>query len=114
MKGGFAALPPQHRFLAFLAKAVKIGFLVCIAGAVITGPMQVWAGGRDIMVAGLTLPSPFGANPDLKDIVEELHEFFVHAWIPLLILHVLGALKHAVIDKNGVLMSMIKPKSGGR
>ena len=37
-KQGFAATPPQHWSLALLAKIVKTGLLVCIAGAVLTGP----------------------------------------------------------------------------
>jgi len=42
-----------------------------------------------------------------------MHELFSHLWIPLLLLHVLGALKHALIDKDGVLSSMFKPNKDG-
>ncbi len=111
---GPAALPAQHKLLDVLAKLVKVGLLVAIAGAVLTGPMQVWAAGRDITIAGVTLPALIGADEALKETLEGLHELFVHMWIPLVLLHVLGAVKHAVIDKDGVLGTMFKPRADGR
>lgn len=50
----------------------------------------------------------------LEMVLEVMHELFSHLWIPILLLHVLGPLKHALIDKDGVLSSMFKPNKNGR
>ena len=112
-KQGFATTPPQHWSLELLAKIVKMGLLLCIAGAVLTGPLLLWTQGKDLVIGSITLPSFMAANETLAQALEVMHELFSHLWIPLLLLHVLGALKHALIDKDGVLSSMFKPNKDG-
>ena len=112
-KQGFAATPPQHWSLELLAKIVKIGLLVCIAGGVLTGPVLLWAEGKDLVIGSLIIPSFMTTNEVLAQALEVMHELFSHLWIPLLLLHVLGALKHALMDKDGVLSSMFKPNKDG-
>jgi cytochrome b561 len=53
------------------------------------------------------------ANETLAQALEVMHELFSHLWIPLILLHVLGTLKHALIDKDGVLSRMLKPNKDG-
>jgi cytochrome b561 len=96
-----------------LAKIVKIGLLVCIAGAVLTGTALPWAEGKDLVIGSLIIPSFMTTNEVLAQTLEVMHELFSHLWIPLLVLHVLGALKHALMDKDGVLSSMFKPNKDG-
>ena len=46
---------------------------------------------------------------ELHEVMEEVHEIATHAFIPLLLLHIAGALKHALIDKDGVLKGIFVP-----
>jgi len=47
-------------------------------------------------------------------VLEGLHEVGGNAFIPLVALHVLGALKHAVLDRDGVMARMFRPLRGGQ
>ena len=46
--------------------------------------------------------------------MEEVYDVSGHLFIPLLALHILGAAKHAIVDKSGIARRMFKPTSGGR
>ena len=70
--------------------------------------------GRELEVFALGIPSPVGANRDMHEIVERVHEVAGHLFVPLLALHVLGAIKHAVFDRRGAGLRMFKPIDGGR
>lgn len=52
------------------------------------------------------LPDFVAPNPDLKDILEETHELLAKILIVIASLHVLAALKHAIVDKDGVFSRM--------
>ena len=46
--------------------------------------------------------------------VETLHEIAAYVLFFALILHVGGALKHVVLDRDGTLMRILKPSSPGK
>ena len=58
-------------------------------------------------------PAP-ASQRDLHALVERVHDVSGHLFIPLLALHVLGAVKHAVFDRRGAGLRMFKPVDGGR
>ncbi|WP_374571813.1 cytochrome b [Phenylobacterium sp.] len=99
--------------LYILAKAVQGLLLLMILIQVVTGPLAVWAGARPIAVFDwFSIPSMFPAKVGwLKEGAEFLHKAAPNALWPLLILHVLGALKHAVIDRDATLTRMLWAKS---
>ena len=68
-----------------------------------------WSLGREPDVFGLGIPSPTGANRDVHEFVERVHDVAVHLFVPLLAFHVLGAIKHAVFDRRGAGLRMFKP-----
>lgn len=91
------------------ARIVQTLFLLMILVLLITGPLSIWAGGKPIEVFGVAiLPSPFpsGAH-DLHEFAEEVHEAATKLLWPLLILHVGGALKHLVLDRDGTMKRML-------
>ncbi len=90
------------------------GGLVTIVAAVITGDPSPWPQGNPLNVFGVPIPSPIASSQDFHDLMEEVHDISGHLFIPLLALHVLGAAKHAMIDKSGIARRMFKPTSGGR
>jgi len=55
-----------------------------------------------------------GSSPGFREFFEEVHEISGQLFVPLLILHILGAAKHAFIDRNSVAGRMFKYVSGGR
>ena len=108
LRSGSPELPPQRFALNRVAKLVQWLLLAAIAVLIVTGPLTLWTTGRGIEVFGLfTLPSPLPQQRGFHEALEEVHGFVAHAVLVLFILHLLGALKHLVIDRDGVFARML-------
>ena len=57
------------------------------------------------------LPDFVAPDPELKKTFEEIHETLAKVLFLLALLHILAAVKHAVVDKDGVLNRMLSPLS---
>ncbi|MBX3429179.1 MAG: cytochrome b [Hyphomonadaceae bacterium] len=103
--------PEQAPFLQFLSSATHQVLLLAILLQVVSGPLAVWSGGRAIHVFDLfSLPSPFAArNQGIHEIAETLHAIGRWALVGAISLHVLGALKHVIIDRDGVMRRILAP-----
>lgn len=103
--------PEQAPVLKFLSNATHQVLLLAILIQVISGPLAVWSGGRAINVFDiLAIPSPFAErNQGIHEFAELLHAIGRWALVGAITLHVLGALKHALIDRDGVLKRMLAP-----
>jgi cytochrome b561 len=102
------AMLDRNRLFVALAKTVQILFLAMILVLLVTGPLAVWSTGRALPVFDvLEIPSPIGRMPALHEIAEEIHGAATKLFWPLIVLHVAGALKHLVIDRDGVLQRML-------
>jgi cytochrome b561 len=55
----------------------------------------------------LPLPDLIGKSPELGDMLKEAHEALNLALLALVGLHVAGALKHTLIDRDGTLRRML-------
>ena len=85
------------------------GLLVLIAVVVVSGYLLPWSQGNALDLFGVGIPSPTDASPALHEFVERVHDVAGHLFIALLALHVTGAVKHAVLDRHGTAMRMIRP-----
>lgn len=103
--------PEQAPFLKFLSSATHQVLLIAILIQLISGPLAVWSGGRDINVFGLfAIPGPFAErNQGVHEFAELLHLIGRWALVGAISLHIAGALKHALIDRDGVLKRMLAP-----
>jgi cytochrome b561 len=101
----------QARPLQMLAKAAHHLLLLAIVILILSGPMAVFSGGRDINVWGLfAVPSPFAERNDaVHEAAEQVHAVGRYMLYGLIPLHVLGALKHLIVDRDGVFMRMLRP-----
>jgi len=96
--------------LYLLAKAIQWALLLAPLGLVISGFLAVWSGGRDVSLFGLlAIPAPIAESADLHETMEEVHEFFANLMLPLVALHVLGGLKHLIINRDGVMKRIFVP-----
>lgn len=95
---------PQPPALDKLARVLHIALLAAIAVLLVSGPLAVWSGGRAISVFGwFALPSPMGEMPVLHKALEVAHGVAAKVLLFSLAAHVLAALKHALIDRDGTL-----------
>jgi len=103
----------------FAAKAVHWGLMIITVLFPVSGMMMSGGGGHGVFLFGIEL---VGANMDpvsgrasplnenLAAIGHQLHELLVPALICLILLHVAGAVKHQVMDKDGTLTRMFSLK----
>ena len=107
--------PPKQAALFNLgARLVHWGLLVALVVVVVSGYFLPWSLGRELDVFGFGIPSLMTANRDVHELMERVHDVSGHLFIPLLALHVLGAVKHAVFDWRHAGLRMFKPIDGGR
>ena len=111
---GMSKKPDQSPVLNLLSAIVIYGFLVCILVVILTGYLLPWSMGQPIDFMGLfAIPSPISRSEGLYEFTEELHEISGQAFIPLLILHVLGVAKHVFIDRDGIATRMTRASKSG-
>ncbi len=108
------ARPEQHVMLNLLADIVYWGLLATIVAVTLTGYFLPWSLGQALNIFDLiSIPSPMARSPWVHEFMEKVHDAAGHIIVPLVLLHVLGAIKHAVLDKDGVLQRMLKPDAQG-
>lgn len=112
---GMAAKPDQPAALNALAGLTTWGMLACVMLLCVSGWLLPWTNGVGLDMAGLfTIPSPLPVTPWLYRASAAVHDAAGHAIVPLVVLHLLGAAKHAFLDGDGVLMRMVQAVRGGR
>lgn len=99
----------QNVWLHRAAMAVQGLFLLMIAVLLVTGPLAIWSVARPIQVFDLfAIPSPFPVRIAwLHEAAEEVHGAASKLFWPLIVLHVAGALKHLVIDRDGTMQRIL-------
>ena len=96
--------------LMLLAHWIPIILLAGLALMLLSGPIMVWSKGYPINIFGLiSLPSPLGKMETLHEAMEALHKLGAKLLFFAFILHMLGVLKHLIIDRNNTLKRMLVP-----
>lgn len=93
----------------FIAEAVQFLFLAMIAIQILSGPLVIWSNARPLQVFDwFAIASPFPAKVEwLHEGAETVHKLTANLFWPLLGLHVLGALKHLIVDRDATLRRML-------
>lgn len=101
----------QKQPFKFLASSTHQLLLLGILIQVISGPLAVWSGGRPLNLFDVfAIPSPFTERIEsVHEIAELMHAIGRWMLIVLISLHVLAVLKHAFVDRDGVLRRMLAP-----
>jgi cytochrome b561 len=90
--------------------------LACLGLMLVTGPLMAWAGDRPLSVFGLfSVPAPFSPNAQVFRTLHQVHSASASIIAALVTLHILGVLKHVILDRDGVLdriMVAAKPPKG--
>jgi len=95
-----------------VASVVKMLLLLDILLILVTGMLGVWFKGESINLFGvLALPNLVGVNTSLMGPMRGLHSLSTNLIFPALLgLHVLGAFKHVIFDRDGTFGRMIWPR----
>lgn len=105
-------IPPLPEGLtSFEKRAAKLGHLLLYLGMIsvtLTGFTMSMAGGHGIKFFGAKLPDMMAVNKPLASLAHELHELLPYLLLGVVVVHVVGALKHRFRDapENDVLPRM--------
>lgn len=100
---------PLHlpRWERLLAKWVQFSLYFFLFAMPMSGWILSVAENRVPSFFGLfRMPLPLVANKELAEIMDQTHKAIAGILIALIVLHVLGALKHYFIDKDRILQRM--------
>lgn len=99
--------------LKWLASATHHVLLLAILLQIVTGPLIIWTMARPLEFwTWFTIPSPFTErHRDWHEAIEAVHKLSRWPIIAIIGLHILGGLKHAIIDRDGVLRRILIPGS---
>jgi cytochrome b561 len=101
-------LPPMPRWQSIASRLNHWGLYVLLFALPVTGWLMSSAANRPVSWFGLAqLPDFVAPDAGLKEVFEEAHELLVNVLYVLVALHVLAALKHQFIDRDGLLMRML-------
>jgi cytochrome b561 len=100
------ALPPMPVWQARAARTVHILLYVCLFIQPLTGYLGSAYSGYPVKMFGMLLPAWAPKSVSIKDAMSVAH--LVNSWVLVgaLILHLAGALKHALVDRDGLLGRM--------
>lgn len=105
-------LPPQPRWLEGAAALTHWGLYALLFALPLTGWMMSSSDGHPVSWFGIIqLPDLVMASESLEEILHEVHETLATSLLVLAGIHVLAALKHQFVDRDG-LMSRMLPWGG--
>lgn len=94
-----------------VASGTHILLYVLMFAVPVSGYLYTYAAGFPVVYLGMfELPALIGPNPELKPLLKEVHEVLTKIMFVLVALHVLAALKHHFIDKDGIFQRMLPGK----
>lgn len=100
--------PPMPRWQFFTSRLTHAAFYVLLFAMPLSGWLMSSASNYPVSWFGFVqLPDFVAPDPDLKDLLEDVHETLAKTLIVLAILHTAAALKHQFIDRDGLLMRML-------
>ncbi|GAA6135596.1 cytochrome b [Oceaniserpentilla sp. 4NH20-0058] len=108
IKGTPSPLPTHKPWEVNLGHAIHTGLYLGIFIIMVSGYLIATADNRGIEVLNvLTLPVLFTPFEGQEDIAGDIHEWGAYLLMAMVALHVLGAIKHHVIDKDTTLKRML-------
>jgi len=115
VKRGYPRISDQPAVFNFASRLVMLAFLLCILTVTLTGLLIPPLEGKPLAFFDLfavTVPLP--EDRGWANVLEEIHDLAGHAFLPLVALHVLGALAHHFIKRDAVLVRMVRPIRRGK
>lgn len=109
----FGHRPPElpAAMAALMQKAAHIGhglLYVLMVAVPLSGWLMSSAKGFQTVYFGvLPIPDLLVKDKELGEVLQEAHEFLSYALVAVVIGHVASAIKHRLIDKDGVMASML-------
>ncbi len=99
---------PMPNWQLLASRLTHAAFYVLLFALPISGWLMSSAANYPVSWFGLAqLPDLVAPDREFKHLLEEVHETLVNVLIALTILHIVAALKHQFIDRDGLLRRML-------
>ena len=98
---------PLRPIEARLSALTHRGFYVLLFLMPVLGWLATGAGGYPVEFFNWKLPPLIGKDKELSELLYTLHGAVGWTLMALIVLHVAGALKHAIVDNDGVMRRML-------
>lgn len=106
-EGSLPNLNPQQTWIDAVAKGIHVFLLIATVLMPVSGLMMSIGGGRAVEFFGAEVLAAGEKIEWLGDLGHLMHGLGANLVILALALHILGALKHQYIDKDGLLSRML-------
>lgn len=109
----FSNIPKAHDSISKIeSKAASLGvvvFYILMFLMPVSGYFMSVSSGHPINLfnTGIMFPDFIGVNFELAAIASSMHEYTAFALIGMIVIHILAALKHLIIDKINIFIRMI-------
>lgn len=101
-------LPTHEAWEKLLSKIVHVGLYITMIGMPLSGWIMSSAGGYPVSFFGLfKVPAIVEKNPELGGLANQAHGILGYALLVIVGLHIAGAAKHHVLDRDGTLGRMV-------
>ncbi len=102
------APPPMPRWQFLASRLTHAAFYLLLFAMPLSGWLMSSAGNHPVSWFGLAqLPDLVAPDAGLKDLLEDVHETLAKTLVALAIVHILAALKHQFVNRDGLLMRML-------
>lgn len=107
LNGFLKSLPSHHKHETMLSHVIVVILLAASVLMPLSGVVMSWTGGRSVDLFGLEI-GPFAAleSEAISKFAGGLHGPIAVILVAAITLHILGALKHVIIDKDDTLARM--------
>jgi cytochrome b561 len=102
-----APLSTHAKWERILAKATHILLYVGMVVMPVSGYLMSTLGGHPVAIFGLGVPALAAPDKLWGSVMHDLHEVGGNILIAAILLHVAGAIKHQMIDRDGTLKRML-------
>lgn len=110
VQGFPAPVPGMAGVQLTLSKAVHWGLLACLILMPLSGFIMAHFGGRATDMYGLFELPAFAEIVPLRTLMRSVHQYVAYAFVFFIALHIGGALKHLLIDRDGTVRRMLTGK----
>jgi len=94
-----------------LARLVHVALLALLLATLLSGYLAAATSPRLASIYGIFLAPTLGLDRSWHGPSEAWHAVFSHALVAVLALHVTGALKRSLFDRDGTLRRMMRPQA---
>lgn len=112
---GYPRIADQPQIFNLIERLIASALLLCLLAVVATGLVMPVLDGRPVILPALApIELPFPGDPQTVRFLAAIHGWAANAFLPLVALHLLVALKHHFLDRDTIALRMFRSVTKGK